>query len=78
MEVEVHFSFIDEVLSKAAPEVENAIYVSFLENIFIGSADTRYGAARLKLSQRLRTALESLEAHWADINKWLAKERSDS
>lgn len=59
-----HFEFIDSVLSNAAPEVENAVHVSYLENVFLGEEKAAFLRARSTLPDRLSAALSDLEAHW--------------
>jgi hypothetical protein len=71
-QVEDHICFVDELLSDAGPDLENAIYVSYLENVFLGSEDPRYLMARTMLSSRLQTALTELEEHWKKIAAWKA------
>jgi hypothetical protein len=56
------FVFVDALLDTATPEVENAIYVSYLENIFGGANSDAVLEARRKLPFRLRRALATLEA----------------
>ena len=62
-----YFDFIDRVLSTAASEVENAVYVSYLENVFLWDERSESLAARSKLPARLQVALKDLEAHWASL-----------
>jgi hypothetical protein len=64
-----HFEFIDSVLSNAAPDVENAIHVSYLENVFLGEARAEFLRARSTLPARLSAALSDLEAHWRLLSK---------
>jgi hypothetical protein len=59
-----HFEFIDSVLSNAAPDVGNAIHVSYLENVFLGEEREAFLRARNTLPGRLSAALSDLEAHW--------------
>jgi hypothetical protein len=63
-----HFEFIDSVFSKAAPDVENTVYVSYLENVFLGEESAAFLRARSTLSSRLSAALSGLEAHWRLIS----------
>lgn len=63
-----HFEFVDSVLSNAAPDVENAVYVSYLENVFLGEEKTAFLMARSTLPSRLSAALSDLEAHWRRIS----------
>ena len=69
-----HIRFVDELLSDAGPDLENAIYISYLENVFLGSEDPRYLIARAMLSNRLQTALTELEEHWKKIAAWKARQ----
>lgn len=69
-QVQAHIDFVDELLSDAGPDLENAIYVSYLENVFLGSKDARYTSARALLSNGLHTALSKLEEHWKKIAEW--------
>ena len=45
-EARAHFEFIDELFSNATPDLENAIYVSYLENVFLGRIADPYLSAR--------------------------------
>jgi len=62
--IRCHFELIDRVLSNAAPDVENAVYVSYLENVFLGEERAAFLRARSTLPGRLSAALSDLEAHW--------------
>lgn len=66
-QTQAHLDFVDELFECAAPDLENAIYESYLENVFLGSETERYIAARRMLSDRLRIALGELEDHWRQI-----------
>ena len=59
-----HFEFIDSVLSNATSDVENAVHVSYLENVFLGEERAAFLRARSTLPDRLSAALSDLEAHW--------------
>lgn len=76
--VGVHLAFIDELFRDAAPDLENAIYVSYLENVFLGRDDERYHSFRSALSDRLQVALMDLEAHWKRIAEFNLKHTSNS
>src|SRR6266508_2719610 len=52
-----HFQFIDEVFRDAAPDVENAVNVSYLENLRFDGRKTAPTNARDLLMPRLRQAL---------------------
>jgi hypothetical protein len=58
-----HFQFVDDVFQRAAPDVENAVYVSYLENLRFEGRKARATNARELLTPRLRQALAELEAH---------------
>jgi len=62
-EVAAHLAFIDELFVDAPPDLENAIYVSYLEDVFLGRDNERYSSARSRLSCRLADALVDLEGH---------------
>jgi hypothetical protein len=62
-----YFAFVDEVFRLAAPEVKNAVFVSFLECL---SFDGRHGqriGARAMLSPRLQVGLRELEEYNAEL-----------
>jgi hypothetical protein len=73
-EVQAHVGFVDWLLSDARPDLENAIRVSYLENVFLDSEDPRYVSARAKLSKRLQTTLTELEEHWRRIAEWKSRQ----
>ena len=56
-----HFQFIDEVLRDAASDVENAVYVSYLENLQLEGKKLGSTEARDLLTPRLLHALVDLE-----------------
>jgi hypothetical protein len=62
-----HLRLMDHVLSKAAPEVENAITVSYLESVFLWEERPEFLRARKELPARLAQALLELEARWAAL-----------
>ena len=62
-----HFEFVDEVFADATPEVENAVYVSYLVNLQFEGRKAGLIRARELLSPRLRQALAELEAYLAKI-----------
>jgi hypothetical protein len=73
-QVQAHIRFVDELLSDAGPDLENAVYVSYLQNVFLGSEDPRYMSARAMLSERLQTALTELEEHWKKVAEWKTRQ----
>lgn len=74
-EVTAHLAFVDELFQDA--DLENAIYVSYLENVFVGRDEERYRSARSALSGRLQAALVNLEEHWKKIAEWSRKRSSE-
>jgi hypothetical protein len=65
--VKSHFAFIDDVFKDAAPDVENAIYVSFLENLQFEGRKIGLTNSRELLSPRLQRALNELEAYLEEL-----------
>jgi hypothetical protein len=61
--VQRHFRFIDEVFRDAASDVENAVYVSYLENLRFEGRKAGTTRARELLPPRLQRALVDLEAY---------------
>jgi hypothetical protein len=68
-QVHKHIGFVDELLLNGGSDIQNAVYVSYLENVFIGSDDPRYLRARTMLTNGLERALSELEEHWNTIAK---------
>jgi len=62
-QVIAYFKFVDEIFTKAAPDVENAIYVSYLENLNFGGRNHYRTSARKLLPTRLSRALRELEEY---------------
>ncbi len=58
-----HFKFIDEVFRDAAPDVENAVNVSYLENLRFEGRRAGPTKARELLTPRLKRALAELEEY---------------
>jgi hypothetical protein len=77
-EVAVHLAFIDELFRDAAPDLENAIYVSYLEDVFLGRGEERYRAIQATLSDPLQAVLVDLEGHWKKIAEFNRKSSSDA
>lgn len=63
-----HFRFIDEVFRDAAPDVENAVNVSYLENLRFEGRKATASKARQLLTPRLRQALAELEDYLARLH----------
>ena len=66
--VTCHFEFVDAVFADATQEVENTVYVSYLENLRFEGRKAGPMKARELLPPRLRRALAELEAHLAKIH----------
>jgi hypothetical protein len=63
--VRQHFLFIDGIFRDATPDVENAVYVSYLENLRFEGRKAGPTNARELLPPRLQQALAEVEAYWA-------------
>lgn len=63
-----HFQFVDELFRDAASDVENAINVSYLENLRFEGRKAAPTKARDLLTPRLRPALIELEEYLARIH----------
>ena len=61
--VREHFRFIDEVFRDGAPDVKNAVNVSYLENLNFEGRKAGPTKARELLTPRLRQALAELEEY---------------
>ena len=64
-EVARHLSVMEKVLTSAASDVENAVYVSYLENVFLWDQRPAFVAVRAGLPPRLARGLFELEEHFA-------------
>jgi len=62
-----HFQFIDEVFRDAGPDVENAVNVSYLENLRFEGCKAAPTKARELLTPRLQQALAELHEYLARI-----------
>jgi hypothetical protein len=63
-----HFQFVDEVFRDAAPDVENAVNVSYLEHLRFEGRKAAPTKARELLTPRLRQALIELDEYLARIH----------
>ena len=61
--VREHFQFVDELFRNAAADVENAVNVSYLENLRFEGRRAGATNARELLTPRLRQALAELEEY---------------
>lgn len=66
---QTHFTFISELFSKADPDLKNAIYVSYLENVFLFHTKQKFLDARKMLPMNLSKALVELEVHFEKLRK---------
>jgi hypothetical protein len=64
-EVTRHLSVMEKVLTSAASDVENAVYVSYIENVFLWDQRPAFVAVRERLPPRLARGLFELEEHFA-------------
>jgi hypothetical protein len=64
-----HFQFIDEVFRDAAPEVKNAVAVSYLEHLRFEGRKANATRARELLTPALRQALSDVEAFWENFSR---------
>lgn len=63
------YSLLEEAAKSATDEVQNAIYVSFLENLTFDNSN--YGAeAKRLMPSILSEMLIELEEHWQKIGEW--------
>lgn len=60
-----HLSVMENVLTHAVPALENAVYVSYLENVFLWDERPAFVEARNSLPPRLARGLFELEEHFA-------------
>ncbi len=68
------YKLADETMKNATPNVENAIYVSFLENLDF--EDSPHGAtAERLLPPKLSEMLAELNEHWRQIGEWQVKQQ---
>jgi hypothetical protein len=64
-EVGRHLAVMEQVLTAAAADVENAVYVSYLEGVFHWEERPVFVEARNRLPPRLARGLFELEEHFA-------------
>jgi len=71
-EIARHLTLMEGVLTSAAPDVENAVYVSYLENVFLWDERPAFVEARKTLPPRLARGLFELEGHFAMLASYAA------
>jgi hypothetical protein len=64
-----HIDFIHEALLKASPALQNAIIVSYLENVFLGETAPNFLQTRTALPPAVGHELLLLEQHWQSMSK---------
>jgi len=73
--IERHFQFVDEVFRSADADVENAVNVSYLENLRFESRKAAPAKARDLLTPRLRAALKELEEYLSELHQTSRKKQ---
>ncbi|HBI44392.1 MAG TPA: hypothetical protein DDY78_16295 [Planctomycetales bacterium] len=64
-EVERHFRWVEELLKVAGPELRNALEVSYLEDLALGSCPpARYRAVKERMPKALRRILIAHHRQW--------------
>jgi hypothetical protein len=62
---ERHFRFVERVLREAAPDVENALSVSYIEDLALGECTPqRYRAVKERMPANLRTGMSRIHPNW--------------
>jgi hypothetical protein len=62
---EKHFRFVERVLRDAAPDVENALGVSYVEDLALGECTSkRYRAVKERMPAKLRAQMASIDPKW--------------
>ena len=62
---EQHFRFVERVLRDAAPDVENALAVSYIEDLALGGCTPlRYRAVKERMPPKLRAEMTSIHPVW--------------
>jgi hypothetical protein len=64
-DVDACFRLVDEVWAHASPDLDNALYVSFIEHLDFSTPNGRVAFERLPA--KLRAAHEELEKHFAAL-----------
>src|SRR5258708_20511817 len=65
-----HFEFIDSVLSNAAPDVENAVHVSYLENVFLVDDKAAFLRARRRTTKTTSAATATAATSAQTASRW--------
>ncbi len=63
--VEKHFRFVERVLRDATSDVENALRVSYIEDLALGECSPgRYRAVRERMSAKLQAEMADIHENW--------------
>jgi hypothetical protein len=63
--VEKHFRFVARVLADASPDVENALSVSYLEDLALGECTpARHRAVKDRMPRKLRDDMIGINSKW--------------
>jgi hypothetical protein len=64
-EAEKHFRFVEELLSEAGPELQNALEVSYLEDFAFGECTPqRHQVVKERMPKSLHAVLVGHHANW--------------
>ena len=62
---EQHFRFVERVLSQATPDVENALGVSYIEDLALGECTPqRFRAVKERMPAKLRAVMARIHPNW--------------
>jgi hypothetical protein len=62
---EQHFRFVERVMNDAAPDVENALGVSYIEDLALGECTPqRYRAVKERMPPKLRAEMAAIHKNW--------------
>lgn len=62
---ERHFRFVEQVMREAAPDVENALGISYIEDLALGECTPqRYRAVKERMPAMLRAEMASIHPNW--------------
>ena len=67
--VEAHFQFIAGIFANGDDFIRNAVYVSYLENVFLGEGSPEFTEAQALLPPLLKDAFAELEAHFETLSR---------
>ena len=62
---EKHFRFVDRILQNASPDVDNALRISYLEDLALGDCTSnRHRAVKERMPARMRAELIRIHSNW--------------